>query len=80
MFKGSEVDVNLHVFSARCPETTVMVRFRDWLRSNAEDRDLYARVKRELASHDWTYVQQYADAKTDVVTSILERVSTTPSN
>lgn len=77
MFKGPEANVNLHVFSAGCQETDVMVRFRDWLRSNAEDRDLYTRVKSELASHDWTYVQQYADAKTNVVTSIMARASST---
>jgi GrpB-like predicted nucleotidyltransferase (UPF0157 family) len=76
MFKGPEVNVNLHVFSAGCQETEVMVRFRDWLRSNAEDRELYARVKRELASHEWTYVQQYADAKSDVVRSIMTSAST----
>ncbi len=77
MFKGPGVNVNLHVFSAGCQETDRMLRFRDWLKGNAEDRDLYTRVKRELASRDWTYVQQYADAKTDVVTSIRARASAT---
>jgi GrpB-like predicted nucleotidyltransferase (UPF0157 family) len=47
--------------------------FRDWLRGHPDDRDLYARTKRELATRSWTYVQQYADAKTDVVTAILGR-------
>ena len=75
MFKGPVVNVNLHVFSAGCQQTDRMLRFRDWLRENAEDRNLYTRVKRQLASRDWTYVQQYADAKTDVVTSILARAS-----
>jgi GrpB-like predicted nucleotidyltransferase (UPF0157 family) len=50
-----------------------MVRFRDWLRSNAADRELYAAAKRELAAHDWKYMQQYADAKTDVVAQIMSR-------
>ncbi len=50
-----------------------MVLFRDWLRSNEADRDLYARTKRELASRDWKYTQQYADAKTAVVTEIMTR-------
>ena len=65
--------VNLHVFSRGCPESETMVRFRDWLRRNDADRDLYARAKHELASHAWTYVQQYADAKTEVITSIMSR-------
>jgi hypothetical protein len=33
----------------------------------------YQRVKRELAQRDWTYVQQYADAKTEVVEEIIVR-------
>ena len=47
--------------------------FRDRLRAHAADRDRYARTKRELATLSWTYIQEYADAKTDVVTDILER-------
>jgi len=50
-----------------------MVVFRDWLRVSDADRDLYARAKRELAAQDWRYTQQYADAKTAVVTEILTR-------
>jgi len=30
-------------------------------------------TKREVAGRDWTYVQQYADAKTAVVREILAR-------
>jgi GrpB-like predicted nucleotidyltransferase (UPF0157 family) len=37
------------------------------------DRDLYLRTKRELTTRDWTYIQNHADAKTDVVTDILRR-------
>ena len=66
--------MNLHVFSAGCSETRRMLLFRDWLRANEADRDLYARAKRELAARtDWTEVQQYADAKTDVIRDILTR-------
>jgi GrpB-like predicted nucleotidyltransferase (UPF0157 family) len=73
MFKRPDTDINLHVFSAGCPEIGRMLTFRDWLRQNAEDRDLYARAKRELAAGDWKYVQNYADAKTAVVEEILGR-------
>jgi GrpB-like predicted nucleotidyltransferase (UPF0157 family) len=71
LFKGTEAAVNLHVFSAGCSETEQMLRFRDRLRSEPAERDLYARAKRRLATRDWTSVQEYADAKTDVVASIL---------
>jgi GrpB-like predicted nucleotidyltransferase (UPF0157 family) len=50
-----------------------MLLFRDWLRHNAADRRLYERTKRELASQDWKYVQNYADAKSAVVEEILAR-------
>ena len=72
-FKSVAKDVNLHVFSAGCPETDRMVTFRDWLRTHADDRELYARAKRELAQRQWKYTQNYADAKTGVVEEILWR-------
>lgn len=50
-----------------------MLTFRDWLRSNASDRQLYERTRRELAQKDWKYTQNYADAKTGVVEEILVR-------
>jgi len=75
VFKGPDTDVNLHVFSDGCPEIDRMRLFRDWLRSHAADRELYARSKRELAQRDWKYVQNYADAKTAIVQEILARAS-----
>jgi GrpB-like predicted nucleotidyltransferase (UPF0157 family) len=71
LFKGPDTNINLHVFSAGCDEVERMLRFRDHLRQNAADRELYANVKRELAAHDWKYMQQYADAKTAIVREIL---------
>ena len=41
--------------------------------ADAGDRELYERTKRELAARSWTYLQQYADAKSDVVEEILLR-------
>jgi GrpB-like predicted nucleotidyltransferase (UPF0157 family) len=73
--KGPDTNVNLHVFSAGCAETRRMLAFRDRLRNDRGDRELYARVKRELATRDWTYVQQYADAKSGVVGQIMSRAA-----
>lgn len=73
MFKGPETEVNLHVFSEGCPEIGRVLLFRDWLRSHAADRDLYARTKRDLARREWKYLQNYADAKSAVVEEILGR-------
>ena len=71
MLRGGDEDVNLHVFSAGCPEIERMLRFRDRLRSNAADRERYEAAKRELARRDWGDVQDYADAKTDVISEIV---------
>jgi GrpB-like predicted nucleotidyltransferase (UPF0157 family) len=73
LLKGPDVDVNVHVFSVGCPEIARMLCFRDWLRRDAADRRRYEQVKRELAALDWKYVQNYADAKNDVVEEILTR-------
>jgi GrpB-like predicted nucleotidyltransferase (UPF0157 family) len=73
VFKGPDMDVNLHVFSPGCVEIERMLRFRDWLRRNEADRLLYERTKRELARRTWKYTQNYADAKSAVVTAILAR-------
>jgi GrpB-like predicted nucleotidyltransferase (UPF0157 family) len=75
LFKGPDTDINLHVFSFGCPEMDKMLMFRDWLRRNDADRELYERTKRELAQQTWKYVQNYADAKTAVVEEIVARAS-----
>ncbi|MDL2205411.1 GrpB family protein [Eubacteriales bacterium OttesenSCG-928-N13] len=73
LFKGPDVDINLHVFSEGCEEPERMLAFRDWLRMNESDRELYASVKRELANRAWTHIQHYADAKSKVVADIMAR-------
>jgi GrpB-like predicted nucleotidyltransferase (UPF0157 family) len=73
LFKGPDSDINLHVYSFGCPEIDRMLMFRDWLRSNDADRELYERTKRELAKQTWKYVQDYADSKTSVVEEIVAR-------
>lgn len=76
VFKGPDTDINLHVFSPGCPEIDRMLVFRDWLRANAADRELYASAKLALARQEWKYVQNYADAKTAVVEEIIARAQT----
>jgi GrpB-like predicted nucleotidyltransferase (UPF0157 family) len=73
MFRGTDPNVNLHVFSDGCSEIDRMVGFRDWLRMHEEDRRLYEQTKRDLIAREWQNVQQYADAKTDVVEAIAIR-------
>jgi GrpB-like predicted nucleotidyltransferase (UPF0157 family) len=68
-----DTSVNVHVFSEGCVEIERMLLFRDWLRRNPDDRQLYERTKRELAGQEWQFVQEYADAKSAVVEQIIER-------
>jgi GrpB-like predicted nucleotidyltransferase (UPF0157 family) len=73
VFKGPDTDINLHVFSTSSPEIQRMLVFRDRLRSHPDERRLYERTKRELADREWAFVQNYADAKSDVVEQIIGR-------
>jgi GrpB-like predicted nucleotidyltransferase (UPF0157 family) len=77
LFRGPDTEINLHVFSGGCIEIERMLLFRNWLRGNAADRDLYARTKSELATREWRDVDQYSQAKTAVVEAILARAQST---
>ena len=73
MLNGPGAKINLHVLSQACPEIDRVLKFRERLRTNAADFDLYARTKLALAEKEWKYVQNYADAKTDVIEEVLAR-------
>jgi GrpB-like predicted nucleotidyltransferase (UPF0157 family) len=77
--KGPDTNINLHVHPPHSPEIGRHLRFRDRLRADPGDRELYERVKRELAARPWTYIQQYADAKTEVIAAIMTRAEATPA-
>ena len=73
MVRTPERDVHLHVFSEGCLEIQRQLMFRDRLRSNADDRAAYERVKRELAKRTWVDMNEYADAKSETIEGILLR-------
>jgi GrpB-like predicted nucleotidyltransferase (UPF0157 family) len=75
VLKGPDTNVNLHVFSSGSEEIERMLAFRDRLRSSESERLLYERAKRDLAQRKWEYVQDYADAKSEVVEGIIARAS-----
>ncbi len=50
MLRGGDDDVNVHVFSAGCPEIGRMLLFRDRLRTHPAERARYAAAKRELGA------------------------------
>jgi GrpB-like predicted nucleotidyltransferase (UPF0157 family) len=75
--KGPVPDINLHVHMPANPEIEQALRFRNHLRDNEADRQLYEDTKRRLAAEQWAYTQQYTNAKTEVIEEILQRTKTT---
>jgi len=73
LLRRLEPRVNLHVFTVGSPEIDRMLAFRDHLRRHEDDRSLYESTKLSLAEREWDTIQDYADAKTQVVSEILAR-------
>jgi GrpB-like predicted nucleotidyltransferase (UPF0157 family) len=71
MFRTLGQDVHIHVYSADCPEIRRVMVFRDRLRRNRADRRRYEQAKRELAAQEWADMNAYADAKTEMIESII---------
>ncbi len=71
MLRSPELDVHIHVYSQGCPEIERYLTFRDWLRQHAVGRRVYEETKRRLAAQDWSDMNAYADAKTDVIEGII---------
>jgi GrpB-like predicted nucleotidyltransferase (UPF0157 family) len=78
LLRGTDPAVNLHVFAAGSPEAERMLLFRDRLRDHPDELQRYARAKRELAAREWAVVQDYADAKSEVVEAIIARARSDP--
>jgi GrpB-like predicted nucleotidyltransferase (UPF0157 family) len=74
VFKGSDINLNLHVWPYGDPIIGKHLAFRDWLRAHPDDRDLYAAEKRRLASQHWTLMNDYAEAKSGIVREIERRM------
>ena len=72
MVRTPERDVHVHLW-ADDHDLDRHLLFRDWLRTNAADREKYEAVKRELATQTWRDMNDYADAKSEVITDITSR-------
>ncbi len=75
MLRTPQKDVHVHVFPPESGEIGRYLLFRDRLRADKADRELYAGEKRRLAGQDWTTMQHYAEAKTEVVGAIIARAA-----
>ncbi|MHB1063920.1 MAG: GrpB family protein [Georgenia sp.] len=76
MLRTPQRDAHLHVYASGRAEARDYLDLRDWLRVSGDDCTRYANVKRHLAQKQWRDMNDYADAKTDVVLEILARART----
>lgn len=76
MFRTPARDLHVHVYEPDHAAVSAYPDLRDWLRVDADDRALYERTKRLLATRTWADMNEYADAKTDVITAVLRRART----
>ena len=73
------ISCNLHVWGPRCPEVERHRILRDWLREHEDDRELYARTKREVAAvsrEKGEDMMKYNSRKEKVILGILTRAYT----
>jgi len=66
-------DVHVHLYERDDAAVAEYLLLRDHLRADAHDRALYERTKRVLLSRRWDDMNDYADAKTDVILTIKAR-------
>lgn len=72
MFRTADGGAHVHLW-ADGGDARRHVVFRDWLRSHADDRELYEHVKRRLVEREWETRDRYAQAKDGVVNTIMRR-------
>ncbi len=73
LVRTPERDVHVHVYGHGDRAVEDYLLLRDHLRRNQSDRNLYESVKRDLVARRWEDTNDYADAKTEVISAIKER-------
>lgn len=63
--------MHVHIYSVGCVEIDRNLSFRGRLGANASDRRRYEASKRALAQIDWPDMNACANAKTEVIESII---------
>ena len=73
LVRTPERDVHVHVYDRGAPQVAEYLLLRDHLRRDDADRALYEETKRDLLSRRWDDMNDYADAKTEVIAAIKGR-------
>ena len=60
----------MHIWPTDSAEASAYLILLDWLRAHADDRELYAQVKRTLARRPWRDMNYYAEAKSAIIAQI----------
>jgi len=79
LVRTPELDVHVHIYAKGDLAVTNYLLLRDQLRSDAGDRELYARTKRELIAQGFDDMNAYSDAKSEVIAGILSRARASKS-
>lgn len=78
MLRTPALKVHIHLLENDHPNVNAYLMLRNRLRNNLEDRELYARTKRQLMSRGFSDMNACADAKTGVIEGILSRAQFAP--
>lgn len=73
MFRTPELHVHVHVCDAGRDWERRHLLLRDWLRHSSADREAYAELKTQLQKQGWETMNDYADAKTTLITEMTAR-------
>jgi GrpB-like predicted nucleotidyltransferase (UPF0157 family) len=73
LVRTSGRDVHVHIYQRGHAAVDEYLLLRDHLRSDADDRALYEDTKRALLDRRWDDMNDYADAKTEVIAAIKQR-------
>lgn len=78
MLRTTDRDVHIHVFPAHSPEVDRYLTLRDHLRREPLARARYEGRKRELAGREWPTMDHYAEAKGEVIESLIAEAGGPP--
>lgn len=73
MLRTPELDAHIHVCALGGVWERRHLLFRDRLRCSDDDRRVYAQAKTDLAQREWPSMNDYADAKSNVIRDIMKR-------
>jgi GrpB-like predicted nucleotidyltransferase (UPF0157 family) len=68
----------IHSYTVGSPQIDRHLAFRDYLRSNPNEAQEYAKLKQDLAQRFAINIEGYADAKTDFIREIERRATLRP--